>query len=522
VHSVYRDVGVESFSVVPRTEATGVVRSLVAEVADFGDINESFRTTLRVIDQGGVQVLTKDIDVRLDPGQRITLTTDFTPTAYGNYTATATTYLSQDAQPANDQASTTFFAVKPVAHDLGIEVLTAEPRTGYPDVQRVIDADVSNNGDTAEDASVNFTVYNGQGQTVSKFERALHVNAGAIGKVSGNFTPGVVGSFNVVAQVFIVGGNVDSEPLNDRTNITVLAVPKPPPVDLSVDGMTTDPSQGVTGRPLVLMVLISNLGVEATDGQVNIMLRDPNKGLATLKASFKIGPRGAVQVPFNLTPPMAGTYSAMIDVEATSGVPDSNLSNNHGNSDFTVIDLGTRDAAVTSLTVTGTAICGKTFDVKATVLDKGTTPLGRFPVALEVTGNGQTFRYNTSVDVPKGGSAQALFNFTAPASGTYQFTVMAKAPGDAQPNNDAMSRSADTCGVPKTKTRTDTGLAAWPIVLLLVIVAVVGVIYYNYMTDKKRRDAGEDIVTPPTKERAYQRPRPPAQGPRPGGQRPIR
>jgi len=517
VHSVYRDVGVESLSVVPRTEDVNITRSIVAEVANYGDINESFRTTVRVLDQAGGEVLTKDFDVTLAPGKRTSLTAEFMPKAYGNYTATVNTYLSADAQHANDAASTAFYAVKPAHYDLGLEVLTVEPRTGYPDVVRTITADVSNNGDATEDGAVNFTIIDGSGNTVAKFGRAAHVASGAMAEVNGSFTPVYAGNFNIIATVAITGGHVDQEPRNDRMNVTLVSVPRPAPVDLSVDAIAIDPNPGVAGLVVNIVVVLSNLGVDATKGQMNLEVKDPGGKTTTQKLDLQIGPKAAIQVPFTMTPAAAGLYTVKAHAEATGGIPDSNMSNNDRTTTFTVVDLGTRDAAVTALTVSTAGGCGMTLDVKATVSDKGTATLGAVPVQLEVTGNGKTFTYNTTVSPPKGGQAVAGFSFTAPKAGVYQFTVKAKATGDIQPSNDAMTKSGEACDHTKVKTKTTTGFAAWPFILLLIIIAVVAVVYYNYLKDKKRRSEA-DLPAPPTA-----RP-PPARSPArpPTRQRPIR
>jgi hypothetical protein len=507
---------VESLSVVPRTEATNVTRSIIVEVANYGDINESFRTTVRVLDQSGGEVLTKDFDVALAPGQRTSLTAEFMPKALGNYTATATTYLSQDAQHANDAASTTFYAVKPAHYDLGLEVLMADPRTGYQDVARSITADVSNNGDATEDGVVNFTVYDGTGNAVAKFGRAVHVASGAMAEVNGSFTPGMTGTFNIVATVAITGGHVDQEPLNDRMNVTVVSVPRPAPVDLSVDAIITDPNPGVTGLGLNILVLVSNLGVEATKGQMNLEVKDPGGKTTTLKLDLQVGPKGAVQVPFTMSPASAGQYSVKAHAEATGGIVDSNMSNNDRTTTFMVVDLGTRDAAVIVLTVSAPGGCGMTLDVKATVQDKGTAALGAVPVQLEVTGNGKTFTYNTTVSPPKAGQAVAIFSFTAPKKGVYQFTVKTKAPGDIQTSNDAMTKSAEACDHATVKTKTSMGFAAWPIVLLLIIIAVICVVLYNYMQDKKRRAASEADMAAPSTERPPQARNPTRPPARPG------
>jgi hypothetical protein len=217
-------------------------------------------------------------------------------------------------------------------------------------------------------------------------------------------------------------------------------------------------------------------------------------------------------------------------VGVTAGV-DANTSNNDMTSKFKVVIIGIKDAAVTNLVASTKGGCGMTFDVRATVKDMGTVALGNVPVSLTVTGNGQTFTYNTTVTVPKNGSAEARFGFTAPKPGKYQFNVQVQAPGDAQASNNAMSVSGEACNIKNTGTRVDTALSPWPFIVIIIIVAAIAVIIYDYLKDKKRPRTMAPVPTvapsvrrapPPRPARpAQQLPRGPTR-PRYSGQRSIR
>jgi hypothetical protein len=530
VYSAYQDVGVESLSVVPRDGASGIQRMVLAEVGNYGDVPEEFRTTVRITDPAGTQALTKDFDVNLKPAQRTNLSVGYTPTANGNYTATAIIYLAQDVQPGNDMMATSFIVSKPQPHDLGLESLQADPRTAFADVPRNLSAMVSNNGNTTEDGLVEFTVYDMNKVAKSYFNKSIKLDKGATVAVSGLFTPVVPGTYEVNVTVKITDGNIDTQPANDRINVTLIAEARPPAIDLSVDGIGIDPDPGVVGNAMTIIVLIDNLGVGTAEGLVNLVVTDPSSKTTNQSAKVSVGPRGTNQLTFKMTPAIAGEYTVKAHVGVTAGV-DANTSNNDLTSKFKVVIIGIKDAAVTNLVASTKGGCGMTFDVRATVKDIGTVALGTVPVSLTVTGNGQTFNYDTTVTVPKNGSAEARFGFTAPKPGNYQFTVNAQAPGDAQGTNNIMSVSGEACNIKNTGTRVDTALSPWPFVIILIIVAVVGVIIYDHMQDKKRPRtmAPTTTVAPPVRRIPPPRPARPAQQlprgptrPRYGGQRPIR
>jgi len=515
VRSAYRDVGIEAISVIPRAAEIGLARSVLAEVGNYGDIPEAFRTTIRVLDSTNAQVLVKDFDLSLVPGARVNITAEYTPLLYGNYSALATTYLGEDSQHSNDAMNTTFIVSKHQVHDLGIEVLDVDPRTDYTDVSRLIKATISNNGDTTENGQVDFTIFDGSGGFRTNFTRTLSLGPSTVGAVNGTFVPGLVGTFLVQTKVRTIG-NTDQQPSNDYMNISVISEPRPPAIDLSVDAIATDPIPGVLGKDLIIIVLVGNLGVQATEGNLKLDILDPNGLSSSLNQNFEIGPKGSAEIRFVMRPMLAGNYSLAVKASVNGGGTDADTGNNVRSSKLQVIDIGTRDAGVVSVVPSKGGTCGFNFTVNIKVQNKGTVDLTGVTVTLDVDGTGQTYTQLTTVDIPKGQTKDIKFYFTAPKTGRYQFTVRSAATGDEVSTNNVMSAWGEACD-PKavdTHTRVDTSVASWAWILLVIIFSVVCLVMYEYYKDKKESKSKclSSLVEPSSTDGGY---REPAQRPAP-------
>jgi len=485
VHSAYQDVGIEALNIAPRDGAGGTPRTLLVEAGNYGDIPEAFRVTLRVTDPSGAQMLSKDFDLNLGVDQRANLTAEVTPTTLGNYTVTATSYLAKDAAPQNDMMVNTFLASPPKVHDLGLEIIGADPRSSYTNLQRALSATVYNEGNFTEEGLIEFSIYDTAKNLRSYLNRSIYLNPGGLVTASGVFTPMTDGTYDMVVTVKITNGDIDMQPGNDRMNLTIVAIAQPPSIDLSVDAIALDPDPGSKGKELTILVLVDNHGIDPAQGTLTITISVPSSQPVTLDQPISVGPKGMVQPAFKYTPTVSGDYTVLATVKVTGpSQVDANSSNDQLSKKFAIADSGARDAAVTVLTVTNKGACAKTFTIKATVQNKGTVALGTVPVRLTVTGNGLNQTFDTNVILPIGASTQAMFNFTVPSVGRYLFGVRVMAPNDGSPTNDAMSAYGEACSLGKTKTHVDTGVAVWPFALLLIIICVVAVVLYEWRRDR--------------------------------------
>jgi hypothetical protein len=405
----------------------------------------------------------------------------------GNYNVTATSYLSQDATPQNNMMSNTFLVSAPMVHDLGLEAIGADPRSGYTNVPRALSATVSNYGSFTQDGLIEFTVYDSTKNLRNYFNRSIHMDAGGLVTATGVFDPTTDGTFDLVVTIKITNGDTDMQPANDRMNLTLIAVPEPPSIDLSVDVIAFEPDPGTKGKEMTILVLVDNLGVDPAQGTVRLTIDLPSSQSINLDLPISVGPKGMAEAAFKYTPPVSGNYTASAKVQVTGpGQADTNHSNDFLFKKFTILDSGTRDAAVTALAVAVRGGCSKTFDVKATIHNEGTVALGTVPVRLTVTGNGVNQTFEAAVQLQTGATAQSTFSYSAPSLGRYQFTVRTMATNDGVASNDAMSVYGDACSVGKTKTHVDTGLATWPFALLLIILCVVAVVMYEWRKDRQR------------------------------------
>jgi hypothetical protein len=488
VHSAYQDVGIEALNIAPRDGAGGTLRTILVEIGNYGDIPETFRVSLRVSDPSQVQILTKDFDLNLRVGQRANLTAEISPTTLGNYTVSATSYLAKDAAPQNDLMVNTFLVSPPKVHDLGLETIGADPRTGYTNVPRALSATVSNNGNFTQDGLIEFSIYDSAKSLRSYFNRSIQVDPRGLVTASGVFTPSTDGTFDMIVTVKITNGDIDMEQGNDRMNLTLIAIVQPPSIDLSVDALALDPDPGSKGKEMTFFVLVDNLGVDPAQGTVTLTVEGPSSPPVNFDLPISVGPKGMAQPAFKFTPQVGGDYtvSAIVKVTGPNQV-DANTSNDKLSKKFTIVDTGGRDAAVTGLSITNLGGCSKTFVIKTTLQNKGTIALGSVSVRLTLTGNGQNQTFDTNVQLPLGATAQATYNLSVPSLGRYLFTARVMAANDGVPSNDVMSAYGEACSVGKTKTHVDTGLATWPFALLLIILGVVAVVFYEW---RKERHGG--------------------------------
>jgi len=437
VPKIDRDVGIESLSASPRTAAPGIKRTIIAEVGNYGDSEENFKTEI-IISMGGVQVMYKDFDVFLDLGDTLVLNTEFTPTEFGNYSVEARTKLDGDTEPSNDDASTYFLVSEFVWLDISIEELFVTPLTSQLDI-RTMTIVLSNLGTaTVDDILVTLNVKNETGGYVHNYEKTLSMIPGEQTTLESEFTPTEYGNYTLEAEVTCEDDFTDNNEMDFEFYAWELGIYL---YEAGVDKITIEPrTDALIERNIT--VLVSNNGFEI-DGSISLVVgvfwTGGSEEIFNGTVPEDMDHKREYHVSRDWTPPATGTYRVDASV---SILGDPFPENDQASMEFYAVQYDYYDLCLEDLRVEPRTDYAKV----PRLITASVTNLGDHDVSgtvnITVRDGAGLVMYTAQdvVEVPKGGVEQFIKTYTPPKVDEYKVEarVIMIDHEDVEPENDIL------------------------------------------------------------------------------------
>jgi hypothetical protein len=317
VPNVVRDVGVDAMSVIPRSDDIDVKRSIGIIVKNYGDLEESFSTSLEIKDPSGVKVHEQSFQSTLEPGAKNSLQSDFIPATLGVYTVTARTMLDIDQVPENDEAVTTLIATSHEYHDLGIESLKVFPRTAGL-IERNITVVVDNVGTEHEEGiTVSLEIMRGNQTSMTAVETAIALDPGKTWQKVWKYTPSAEGNYSAKVTVLhpddeFVENNVTSVAFHAFENLSN---------DVGVEDIVIEPRTG-DKETRTITVIGGNHGMLGQTVVVNVTVSGPtgSSEIYSGNTSLDFGMTAEVAM-VEFLPTVYGNYNVTAVVKTPDGDP---------------------------------------------------------------------------------------------------------------------------------------------------------------------------------------------------------
>lgn len=439
---IVRDVGIESLSALPRTGGLDDKRTVVAEVGNYGDLGESFKTQVTVTDPNGTMALKKEFDTNLAEGDTVVLTTDYTPAAYGEHVVTATTMLVWDTEPSNDETSVTFIVTYHDFHDVGIDTMHIEPRVGN-DSRRDISVNVRNYGTVPEVYDVTLEVFNESGglvETAAEYNITLDVG-GQFGN-GWNIPINQTGNFTARVEVTIpVDDFLDNNVVVGEFWITT----DPLTNDVGIEDLFVNPRTGDKGQQRKMQVRVRNSGM-MNESAVPLLVKVTWPGNEEVLYNDVIPGDLLVndtRITFiNWTPPEYATYTVTATVNATV---DDFLANDEMSEEFYAIRQVLVDLGVEYLIIEPrTDYVEVVRTISATIYNYGEKAKGKVQIIVRDASGSIVGRKNQTAELGPENLLEVSYDFVPLLIGEHDVEVIVNVidgQTDVEPTNDRLNMS---------------------------------------------------------------------------------